>query len=204
MASPERLEPLSRADIGAMRLLLEQAAAAQATGLSVRLIEPLRVVSLRHLAEGAPAIAKALHAHGFLHLPSPGCFEGSGPFLLWRKPGELLLVGTEDSMADGLLLALPAGLEPLAYALDLSGGSVLFELQGRCVDALLERLLDAAAIPHRAGQAHSTRLGDIVVIAMRQAPDRVWLLADRSNDDYLARWIAFATAAAVDCQPGPS
>ena len=201
MASLERLEPLSRADIGAMRLLLEQAAAAQSAGLSVRLIEPLRVVSLRHLAEGAPA--KALHAHGFLHLPSPGCFEGSGPFLLWRKPGELLLVGTEDSAADGLLLALPAGLEPLAYALDLSGGLVLFELQGRSVDAVLERLLDAAAIPHRAGHAHSTRLGDITVIAMRQAPDRVWLLADRSNDDYLARWIAFATAAAVDCQPGP-
>jgi heterotetrameric sarcosine oxidase gamma subunit len=184
----ERLIALNRRDIGSVGSLLP----APTPDVSVRLIEPCRVVSLRHLSGGATAIETALREHALPRLPTTGQFEGQDSYLLWRSPSEWLLITASDALADGLLRTLPAGTAALACAVDQSAGSVIFELTGTGIAAVLPRLLDASTIPQKPGQATRARLVDIAVIALRLTADRVFLLADRSNDRYMAQWLTYS------------
>ncbi|WP_144006730.1 hypothetical protein [Pelomonas sp. KK5] len=186
MATPDpinfMLKPLPRAQLGTLAELLPG---------NVAIIEPLRVVSLRCLPGGEGELAAAAGA-----LPGPGRFSGGGTqdtsLLAWRSPSEWLHVGTHDAPADGLLDALKAS---PAQAIDISAGVIVFELRSLALDALLPRLLDAGVPLGQPGQAARTRLADVAVLAMRVAPQRLWLLADRANDHYLAHWLAYASAA---------
>jgi hypothetical protein len=63
------------------------------------------------------------------------------------------------------------------------------------VDELLQRLVDSHSLPMTLGSAIRARLADIAVTLVRQGPDRIWLLADRSHEQYLASWLAYAGAA---------
>ena len=180
------LAALPRAQIGTLADILPKPAA----GLRVSIVEPLRVLSMRCLPGGAPSIASAL---GIAELPGPGRFHGDDPLLQWRSPSEWLHIGSRDEPADALLRALPAG-AGVAQATDLSAGTIVFELQGTALDALLQRLLDATVQVGQPGQGTRTRLADIAVVAMRLSEQRLWLLADRANDHYLAHWLAYAGA----------
>ena len=157
--------------------------------LTVRVVEPLRVVALRHLPGGTPAVSGALQTQGFAALPGAGQFVGSDPCLMWLKPTEWLLIGTTDAVADGLLASLAPGCHSLACAVDQSSGGILFELQGAGLPSLLPRLVDSTAVPQAAQQGSRCRLGDVAVMLLRHAADRAWLLADRSNGDYIAQWL---------------
>jgi len=173
------LRPLPRVQLGTLASLLPA---------EVCIVEPLRVVTLRCLPGSDAALAAAASP-----LPGPSSFTGKDPLLVWRSPGEWLHIGTRDEAADALLQALlPGG---SAHATDLSAGLILFELRGPALDALLPRLLDASVQLAEPGQGTRARLADIAVVALRHAPDRLWLLADRANDHYLAHWLAYATNA---------
>ena len=185
----DRLLPASRS-AGIAPLL-----PAHPAGVTVSIVEPLRVVALRYLPQGAATVERIAAALALPRLPDAGRFEGRDPYILWCRPGESLLITTIDDVADGALRALAAGGDPLAYAVDQSGGSIAFELAGAGIDAVLPRLLDASAIPQQPDQGTRARLADIAVIALRLAAERVWLLADRGNDRYLAQWLAYAVQA---------
>jgi len=182
MATPDPtvlLRPLPRAQIGTLGALLPA---------GVSLVEPLRVLSLRCLPGSEAALAATTGT-----LPGPGRFTGTDPLLVWRSPSEWLHVGTRDEPADALLRALPPG--GATQAIDLSDGIAVFELQGPRLDALLPRLLDAGVQLGVPGQGTRARLADIAVVALRLAPERLWLLIDRANAHYLAHWLAYASAA---------
>jgi heterotetrameric sarcosine oxidase gamma subunit len=181
----ERLFALNRRDVGGVGSLLP----APTSSLDARIIEPCRVISLRHLSGGITAIETAVWEHAHLRLPTAGHFEGQDSYLLWRSPSEWLLITPSDEVADGLLRVLPTGTSALACAVDHSAGSVIFELTGAGVTTILPRLLDAGAIPQKPGQGTRTRLIDIAVIALRLTADHVLLLTDRSNDQYMAHWL---------------
>ncbi len=157
------------------------------------MIAPLRVVALRHIGVGHEAIASALAAHGLPPLPNAGRFAGNDPFVLWRNPGESLLISLSSDVADLMLRELAPGRASSACAIDLSDGIVCLELRGSALHDLLSRLIDASAIPQRTGDGTQARLGEIAVSIIRRADDCAWLLADRSVAHYVADWVAYAS-----------
>lgn len=164
--------------------------------VAVRRIEPLAVVALRHLPSAGDALARALQAAGISNMPAPGQASSNrqcpGAWALWRCPSELTLLAFERAAADVAVAAL-AG-ETLACAVDLTDGTLVLELQGPLVDDLLRRLVDSHSVPAAQGSAVRARLVDIAVVLVRPQVDRVWLLADRSHDHYLANWLCHVGA----------
>ncbi len=186
------LARLSRAELAGMATLWPKPSPA----LALKVVEPMHVLSLRHLPGGGlAALADALAAQALPALPQPGQSCGSERMLIWRSPNETLLLTQDAVQAAALLTALRPVPGALAGALDLSHGMLVVTLQGSGVDALLSRLVDAHALPRETGQASRMRLADIAAVVWREAPDRVGLLVDRANDPYLAAWLRYACAA---------
>lgn len=159
---------------------------------AVRVVEGLRVLTLRHLAGGSAVIEAAATALGLVPLPQPGTCRGVDPCLVWVRPSEWLLLTSQPAIADSVLQALAPGRQALACALDQSAGGQVFELQGRSADALLPHLLGTGALPMRAGRGGRARCMDIAAVVLRPEPGRVWLVVDRAQGDYVAQWLAHA------------
>jgi heterotetrameric sarcosine oxidase gamma subunit len=170
--------------------------------VAVRRIEPLAVIALRHLPGAGELLAAALRAAGVTGVPSPGQALGNGQSQgtssLWRSPSEVVLLATERAAADAAMAALAA--DALACAVDQSDGTLALELQGPRVDELLHRLVDSHSLPMTLGSAVRVRLADIAVTLVRRDHDRIWLLADRSHEHYLASWLAYAGAAVAQAR----
>lgn len=170
--------------------------------VAVRRIEPLAVIALRHLPGAGESLADALCAAGVTGVPSPGQALGDGQSqgttALWRSPSEVVLLATERAAAEAAMAALAA--DALAYAIDQSDGALALELQGPRVDELLQRLVDSHSLPMTLGSAIRVRLADIAVTLVRLDHDRIWLLADRSHEHYLASWLAYAGAAVAQAR----
>lgn len=194
MATPETaaLAALSRAEVAGLAALWPK----PSPSLAVTLVEPMQVLSLRHLpGGGSAALLAVMDAHALPVLPEPGRSCGTEPRLIWRSPNETLLLTQDAAQAAALLAALHPVPGALACALDLSSGSLVLRLQGNSVEALLSRLVDAQAVPREAGEASRVRLADIAAVIWREAPDHAGLLVDRANDQYLARWLTYAAEA---------
>ena len=192
MAAPDTSLASTRRSLGVWADRLPAAAA----DLGICVVEPLRVLSLRH-HDAPQAIESACRRAGLPALPRAGHFSGDDPLLLWRQPREWLFIGSAAAgQADALLESLAPGQDALVCAVDQSAGTVALALQGSKLDALLLRLMDAGAIPRTSGEGTRARLADIAVIVLRREPQCVWLLADRANDHYLADWLAYAALAA--------
>jgi len=189
----EDLSVSSRVQLSGVAQLLPRAT----DNCQISIVEPQRVVSIRHLPDRENAVRKVLAHENAPQVPTAGQFEGNDPFLLWRSPTEYLLITSSDKVADDCLAALPAAQNALAYALDLSAGYLVVELQGKGIADVLPRLLDASAIPQKPGRCTRARLAEIAVIAVRLADDRVWLVADQANDRYLLHWVSYAVQATV-------
>lgn len=170
--------------------------------VAVRRIEPLAVIALRHLPGAGESLADALCAAGVTGVPSPGQALGDGQSqgttALWRSPSEVVLLATERAAAEAAMAALAA--DALACAIDQSDGALALELQGPRVDELLQRLVDSHSLPMTLGSAIRVRLADIAVTLVRLDHDRIWLLADRSHEHYLASWLAYAGAAVAQAR----
>jgi heterotetrameric sarcosine oxidase gamma subunit len=193
MAWPESaaLTPLSRAQLGELGAVLP----APTAHLAIGVVEPMHVLSLRHLPGGVAAIAGALAAQGLHALPEARRLAGDDPCALWRSPSEWLLLTADAAVAAGITSALRPVPGALAVAIDLTAGSLVLDLRGTAVDALLSRLVDVTAVPTAVGEGTRARLADIAVALLRIAPDHVRLVADRANDRYLAQWLAYASRA---------
>lgn len=165
--------------------------------VAVRRIEPLAVVALRHLPGGGEALDAALRVAGVTARPVPGLALGNGrspgSWALWRSPSELTLLALERPAADGAMAALAS--TPLACAIDQTDGTLALELHGRQLNELLRRLVDSHSLPVAPGSAVRARLADIAVTLLRQQPDTVWLLSDRSHADYVSSWLRHAGGA---------
>lgn len=166
---------------------------APSAALTVRLVEGLRVLVLRHLAGGAASVETVLADHGLGPLPKPGACHGGDPWLLWTGPAEYLLLTTQGAVADSALQALAPGREPLSCALDPSAACLVLELLGHGVADVLPRLLDASAIPQRAGQGGRTRFGDIAVVHLHLKSGRSLLAVDRMYGGYAVQCITQAS-----------
>jgi sarcosine oxidase gamma subunit len=164
---------------------------------TVSIVEPQRVISIRHLPDRENALQNVLADANVRQVPAAGHFEGEDPFLLWLTPTEYLLITSSDAFADDFLAALPTAQNALAYALDLSAGYLVVELQGEGIQDVLPRLLDASAIPQTPGRCTRARVVETAAIMLRFTDNRVWLVTDRVNDRYLMRWIAYAMQATV-------
>jgi heterotetrameric sarcosine oxidase gamma subunit len=192
MLDPDALVPLSRSGLAGLAARWPASSAA----LSVTLIESMHVLSLRHWpGDGSAALAAALRAQGLPPAPQPGRSSGTEPLLIWHSPNETLLLTQDAQQAQALLAALRPVPGALACAIDLSSGSLILQLRGSAVQALLSRLVDAQALPRDAGDASRVKLADIAATVWREAPDRASLLIDRANDHYLARWLSYAAEA---------
>lgn len=167
----------------------------EAGPVEVRRIEPLAAIALRHPPGASEALAGALRAAGVTGIPSPGevLSVGQGTSALWRSPSEVVLLATERAAADAALAALAA--DALAGAVDQSDGTLDIEMQCPWVDEFLQRLVDSHSLPMTLGSAVRARLADIAVTLVRHDHDRIWLLAGRSHEHYLASWLAYAGAA---------
>ncbi len=154
------------------------------------------MLSLRHLpGGGTSALAAAMTALALPGLPGPGQSCGVEPRLIWLSPNESLLLAQDAAQASALLAELRPVPGALACALDLSAGTLVVRLQGGSVEALLPRLVDAHALPHRTDQASRVRLADIAAVVWRDLQDHGGLLVDRANGHYLARWLSYAADA---------
>ena len=194
MASLEHLAlaPLAAGEVAGLAALWPKPSATMA----VQVVEPMHVLSLRHLAGGGDTVlAAALATHALPRLPQPGSYGGREPRLIWCSPNETLLLMQDAARAAALLAALRPAAGALACALDRSAGSLVVTLQGHEVEALMARLVDAQALPRRAGQATRLRLADIAAVVWRDAPDQAGLLVDRAHAHYLAGWIRYAAEA---------
>lgn len=177
---------------------------APSDALTVRVAEGLRVLALRHLPGGTAALEAALSVHGLPPLPKPGACHGADPWLVWTGPTECLLLSSNPAIAEGVLQALASGQEPLACALDQSAGCLVIELQGPAVAEVLPRLFNASAIPRSVGRGGRARLIDIAAVLLRVGPDRIGLVVDRGQGDYVARWITHALGAVSGAAPPPA
>jgi heterotetrameric sarcosine oxidase gamma subunit len=186
------LAPLSRAEVAGLAMLWPKPSPA----LALQVVEPMHVLSLRHLpGGGASALSAVMAGHKLPALPGPGHSCGIEPRLIWRSPNEILLLTRDAVLASTLLAELRPAPGALACVLDLSAGMLVVKLQGGNVGALLSRLIDAHALPRGTDQASRVRLADIAAVVWRDAPDHVGLLVDRVNEHYLARWLSYAADA---------
>lgn len=161
--------------------------------IALSVVETLHVLSLRHLPGGGTSMLSTVMAGTALPaLPGPGRCCGNEPRLIWCSPSETLLLTKDTSLASALLAALRPAPGALACAFDSSAGTLVMEMRGANVEALLSRLVDAHALPRSASQAWRARLVDIAAVVWRDAPDHAGLLVDRANGHYLARWLGYA------------
>ena len=155
--------------------------------VSVREIETLVVIALRHLPEADAALVTALQAVGISAAPDPGQVLGHNPWALWRSPSEVILLATHREHADAAVAAMVD--TSLACAVDQSDGVFALELQGPQLDDLLLRLVDSRSLPRSPGTASRARLADITITLVRHESDRLWMLAERPQAHYLMNWL---------------
>jgi sarcosine oxidase gamma subunit len=183
------LAPMSRAELAGLAALWPQAS----SEMVLQVVESMHVLSLRHLPGGGTSeLSSVLAGNALPALPSPGRCSGIESRLIWYRPNETLLLTKDATLASTLLAALQPASGALACALDASAGTLVVEMRGARVDALLSRLVDAQALPRDARQAWRARLVDIAAVVWRDAPDHAGLLVDRAHGHYLARWLGYA------------
>ena len=161
--------------------------------VTVLSIDPLLVISLRHLPDAGDSLSMALKAAGLSGVPCPGQVIGQSPWALWLSPSEVILLANNPTQTNAVKTALADN--PLACAVDQSDGVLALELQGQQLDDLLLRLVDSRSLPCTPGSAVRVRLADIAVILIRHMPDRLWLLVERPQAQYLKNWLKHAGAA---------
>lgn len=156
-----------------------------------RLLAGTSAITIRHFP-GDPAARDAVQQAGLAWCDTPGTFTGTGPWLAWRSPQETIAIGVEPARLSGVLQALAPGRHAGAAAADISEAMGGLELHGPLLDTWLAHLVDATAIPARAGCATRARLADVAVMLLRLEPERLWLLAEQPLLPYVQEWLAYA------------
>ena len=156
-----------------------------------RLLLGVSAVTVRYFPDDASA-KSAAQAAGLEWPDAPGLLTGTDPWMAWRSPQEMLLIGLQSTAMQALLLSLAPGRSDSAVALDLSEALAVYELHGPRLDDWLSHLVDALAIPRQNGCVTRCRLADVPVVLMRLEPERLWLVADRPTAPYLRNWLSYS------------
>jgi sarcosine oxidase gamma subunit len=169
-------------------------------GLAVKSDRNIRVLALRHLTDLRPFSA---YVHSFLGaaLPAPRIAvtaRGGLPprgrerrthdrwILAWRSPTETwMLCAGEAETAE--LHARMEGMKDVCVV-DQTGGIAILAVRGERTDDLLVRLGSAASVP-ALGEARTSRMAEITVMALRVDPDELLLLFDQAQLGHVLGWI---------------
>jgi sarcosine oxidase gamma subunit len=164
-----------------------------AAGLSVELQREIKVGSLRYFDAAGP-FAAALRDRLGGPLPAPlravkystGAAHGE-LILAWRSPTETLLL-TRDEAAFAALFGGVANDVSGGCTVDQTGGLWAWRVTGTCVRDLLLRLGSTASFP-APGEARSSRVAELPVLALCVQEGDITLLVERVYSDHLLGWI---------------
>jgi hypothetical protein len=171
-------------------------AAIEVDQLTVDGIRAMQIVSLRYFD---PAGSFSAVVQNVIGRPLPQALRadsaaigGDAKFILaWRSPTETLLLSTDQRVLVDLKERL-AG-ETDGCMVDQTGGVCAVRVCGGRAGDLLLRLGAGASIPG-VGEARSSRLADLPVLALCVQPGTLILLVERVYLQHFLGWIA-ATAA---------
>jgi sarcosine oxidase gamma subunit len=173
-------------------------AGVEVTGLSVQLERELKLGALRYFDAAGPLAANLRDLFGG-PLPEPlkaarYAIAGSSRELVlaWRSPTETWLM-TTDSAAFAAIASRVAENAAAGCLVDLTGGVRAWRVSGVQTRTLLERLGSAASIP-ALGEARTSRVAELPVLALCVRAEQVTLLVERVYSDHLLGWISETAA----------
>jgi heterotetrameric sarcosine oxidase gamma subunit len=133
----------------------------------------------------------------------PNTATGTGPWALWRAPGDWLAYDTERSPAE--LVRWAAERAPAAaWVTDTSSSSTIIELRGSSVPTLLMRDcpidLEGGSLPP--GGCLQTVVAATAVMMHRQPDGTTWrLFVERSAARHVWDWLEDSVAVAMALEP---
>lgn len=166
-------------------------------GLSLAPRRGLLIGSLRYF-DAQDVMAANLGALVGGSLPGPGAairhpIGSAGEIILaWRSPTEsFVITGAEAVFAQ--ISQRAAADRSAGYLVDQTGGFWIWELGGPRARDLLLRLGSAASIP-AVGEARTSRIAELPVLAASVRPGTFLLVVERVLSEHLLAWIAETVA----------
>jgi sarcosine oxidase gamma subunit len=170
----------------------------EVAGLAVELQREFKLGSLRYFDAAGP-FATAIRDCLGGPLPEPlqavkyPVAASRGELILaWRSPTETLLM-TTDSTAFAAIVGRAAGCSTEGCIVDQTGGLWAWRVTGARTHDLLLRVGSSASIP-ALGEARSSRVAELPVLALCVHEGQIMLLVERVYSEHLLGWIR-ATAA---------
>jgi heterotetrameric sarcosine oxidase gamma subunit len=162
-----------------------------AAGVTVLMERWGTVASLRYFNASAmaPRVQKVLGAGLPATLAAvrvPDAEEVVDVFLAWRSPTETLLVSSGSAPIAALQAELSDTMD--GCVVDQSGGIAVLRLSGERSADVLVRIGSSTSVPKQ-GEALTSRLAELPVLAMRVGDPEIVLLVDRVYADHLFDWI---------------
>ncbi len=163
----------------------------ETAGLSMRPRTDLVVAVLRYFnaaEELPPSVAEVVGGA----LPAPlqaiaYTAGGSALTLAWRTPTETLLLCADGAVFEALAQRVNAA-SAWGCFVDQTGGLTVWEITGGRTRDLLERLGSAASMP-QLGEARTSRMADLSVLALRLDEAATLLVVDRLYAQHLLGWV---------------
>jgi hypothetical protein len=167
-------------------------AGVEVAGLSVKLLREFKVASIRYFDAAGPLADRRELFGGPVPAPLEAVRYPIGQsqgnlILAWRSPTETILM-TADGAAFAALNASMAELNTAGCMVEQTGGLWPWQVTGARTRDLLLRLGSAASIPSL-GEARSSRVAELPVMALCVEIGKIILLVERVYSDHLLKWI---------------
>ena len=170
----------------------DSVAGIESPGFSLQLQRELRLGSLRYFDAAGALAANLRELIGPLPRPLealqhelPGTRQEI--FLAWRSPTETLIM-TADGAAFAALEARAAEHAACGCLVDQTAGLWAWQATGPRVRELLVRLGSAASVP-ALGEARSSRIAELPVLALCVREGQFMLLVERVYSEHLLGWM---------------
>jgi heterotetrameric sarcosine oxidase gamma subunit len=171
-------------------------AAVEAKELTVDGIRAMQVASLRYFDPAGSFASAVQNVIGrllpqALRADSATSGDDAQSILAWRSPTETLLLSTDQEAFTDLKERLAGATD--GCMVDQTGGWCAVRVRGGRAGDLLLRLGASASIPG-VGEARSSRLADLPVLALCVQPGTLILLVERVYLKHFLGWIATTVA----------
>jgi hypothetical protein len=170
----------------------------EVAGLCVERVRGFKVGALRYFDAAGPLGANLLDVLGG-PLPAPlgaarYALGGSEHALImaWRSPTETLLM-TSDRAAFDTIIQRMAAHAAEGCLVEQTGGVCVWQASGTRTRELLERLGSVASTP-ALGEARTSRIAELPVLAFCVREGQVMLLLERVYSEHLRGWISETAA----------